>query len=96
MVVHIPLDKESIPKTAIAIPFGLFEFTVMAFGLNGASQSFQRSMDRVLHGLDYCFCYIDDIIIWSHSSEEHEVHLREVLSRLETKQMFSITTTNYY
>ena len=54
----------------------------MPFGLWNAGQSFQRFMDEVLEGLDYCFVYGDDVLIWSKSLEEHEQHLREVLSRM--------------
>ena len=54
----------------------------MPFGLRNAGQSFQRFMDRVLAGLDYCFVYVDDVLIGSKSLEEHEQHLREVLSRM--------------
>ena len=54
----------------------------MPFGLWNAGQSFQRFMDRVLSGLDYCFVYVDDVLIGSKSLEEHEQHLREVLSRM--------------
>ena len=39
-------------------------------------------MDEVLEGLDYCFVYVDDVLIGSKSLEEHEQHLREVLSRM--------------
>ena len=40
-------------------------------------------MDEILAGLDYCFVYLDDILVASRSVEEHEVHLREVLTRLQ-------------
>ena len=69
-------------KTAIITPFGLWEFIRMPFGLRNAGQSFQRFMDEVLDGLDFCFVYLDDVLIGSKSPEEHVLHLREVLSRL--------------
>ncbi len=49
-----------IPKTAIIMPFGLWEFLRMTFGLRNAGNSFQRYMDRVLSGLDFIFVYLDD------------------------------------
>ena len=54
----------------------------MPFGLRNAGQSFQRFMNKVLEGLDYCFIYVDDVLIGSKSLEEHMQHLREVLSRM--------------
>ena len=55
----------------------------MPFGLRNAGKSFQRFMERVLAGLDYCFIYVNDVLIGSKSLEEHEQHLREVLGRTE-------------
>jgi hypothetical protein len=48
----------------------------MSFGLCNAAQTFQRFMDNVLRGLEFCFAYIDDILMFSHTLEEHERHLR--------------------
>lgn len=80
---QIPVEETSIPKTAIITPFGLFEFTRMQFGLRNAAQSFQRFMHEVLHGLDFCFSCLDDILIASHDLEEHKKHLRQVFDRLQ-------------
>ena len=55
----------------------------MPFGLRNAAQTFQRFIDQVLHGLPFCFRYIDDLLIASPSPEEHLQHLRLVLQRLE-------------
>ena len=79
---QVPVRPQDVHKTAVITPFGLFEFIRMAFGLCGAGQTFQRMMDDVLAGLEYCFCYMDDILVGSSSEEEHHRHLREVLTRL--------------
>jgi cleavage and polyadenylation specificity factor subunit 1 len=68
---------------AIATPFGLFEFLQMTFGLRNAGNTFQQQMDRIMAGLDFVFVYLDDVIIGSHSVEEHVQHLRILFQRLQ-------------
>ena len=77
-----PADKE---KTAFITPFGLHQFRVMPFGLTNAPSTFQRLMSMVLAGLSWvtCLVYLDDIIIFSRTVEEHLQRLTEVLQRLK-------------
>lgn len=81
----IAVAPEDVYKTAVITPFGLFEFLRMPFGLRNASQTFQRFMNEILAPIkDFCFAYIDDIIIASENEEEHATHLRklfEILSK---------------
>jgi cleavage and polyadenylation specificity factor subunit 1 len=69
-------------RPAICTPFGLFEFRRMPFGLRNAGNTFQRMIDRILAGLSFVYCYLDDIIIASRDQQEHLEHLREVFYRL--------------
>ena len=81
---QIPMSPSSREKTAFATPFGLFEFDVMPFGLHNAPATFQRLMNHILRDCQ-SFArayYIDDIVIFSQSWEEHVRHLSEVFKRL--------------
>ena len=88
-----PADKE---KTAFATPFGLHQFRVMPFGLTNAPSTFQRLMSLVLSGLCWkmCLVYLDDIIIFSQTVEEHLQRLAEVLRRL--KDVGLKASANFY
>ena len=54
----------------------------MPFGLMGAHATFQRMMDRVIHGLNFAAAYLNDLIIFSELWEEHLTHIQMVLERL--------------
>ena len=82
----VEVDDESKPKTAFATHSGLYEFRRMPFGLANAPSTFQRLMHAVLRGLQYhiCLVYLDDIIIYSRSFDEHLENLNDVFSRLRS------------
>ena len=80
---QVPVAPQSRSRTAFTTPFGLYQFRVMPFGLQGAPSTFQRMMDVLLKGIrEYADAYLDDLVIFSHTWEEHCKHLRAVLSRL--------------
>ena len=68
---------------AVITPFGLFQFLRMAFVLRNGGSSFQRMMDRVISGLAFAFCYLDDIHVASRSPEEHMTHLRILFQQVQ-------------
>ena len=80
---QVPLCSEDKEKTAFPTPKGLYQFTTMPFGLSGAPATFQRMMDSVLRDTEqFTGVYLDDIIIYSDSWEDHLEHLKEILRRL--------------
>ena len=83
---HIALDKQSIKKTAFCTPFGKYEYLKVPFGLAQAPSYFQKLMNKVLNGLNFAFSYLDDIIIFSNTAEEHLKHIQIVFDRLKAAQ----------
>ena len=77
-----PEDRE---KTAFILPNGLYQFETMPFGLCNAPATFQRLMQTVLRGLfpSKCLIYLDDIIVFGQTAEEHDRNLTEVLRRIQ-------------
>ena len=86
---QIRVHPHSQEKTAFITPQGLFEFRVMPFSLTNAPAIFQRLMEEVLRGInpesgpDFVSAYIDDILVFSSTLEEHLAHLELVMKRLE-------------
>ena len=81
---------EDIPKTAFKTRYGLYEYLVMPFGLCGAPATFQRLMNDIFREhLDvFVLVYLDDILIYSRSMEEHREHLRIVLGILRRHKLY--------
>ena len=77
--------------TAFLTRFGLFESLVMPFGLTGAPTTFQRFInDSLREYLDqFCSAYLDDILIYSRTKEEHITHVKKVLERLRSAGLFA-------
>ena len=80
---HIALDKDPIKNTAFVAPFGKYEYLKVPFGLAQAPAYFQNLMNKVLNGLNFTLAYLDDVIIFSETAEEHLKHIQIVLTRLK-------------
>ncbi|KAJ9524507.1 hypothetical protein QJQ45_019534 [Haematococcus lacustris] len=88
---QIRVAPEDIHKTAFRTRYGHFEFTVLPFGLCNAPATFQRLMNDVLHDLldDCVLVYLDDILIFSRTPQEHIAHLRRVLDLLRKHKLYA-------
>lgn len=102
---NIRIRKGEEYLTAFRTRFGLYESLVMPFGMTGAPATFQRYINNALREhLDiFCTAYLDDILIYSRTREEHQEHLRLVLAALReaglyanrSKCEFSVTETKF-
>ncbi|GJW60763.1 putative reverse transcriptase domain-containing protein [Tanacetum coccineum] len=88
---QLRVHEEDIPKTAFRTRYGHVKFTVMPFGLTNAPAVFMDLMNWVCKPyLDkFIIVFINDILIYSKSKEEHEVHLKLVLELLKKKKLFA-------
>jgi hypothetical protein len=86
---QIPLDRESREKTSFTTVFGQYQFVRMPFGLATAPSAFQSIMNLILRGLNWVhlMCYMDDILIFSSSFDQHLDLLCQVFTRLRDANM---------
>jgi transposase InsO family protein len=80
------IEEKDRPKTAFVTPWGLYEWNRIPFGLMNAPACFQRHMEEIIHDFrDKCAIpYLDDVIVYSKTFEEHLQHVSEVLKKLKT------------
>ena len=79
---HIGLTVDSIPKIAFTSPFGKYEYVKVPFRLAQAPAYFQELMTGVLKDLPFAMAYLDNIIIYSSTPEEHLQHIKTVFKKL--------------
>ena len=84
---HILLDEASIPKTAFTSPFGKYECIKVPFGLTQAQAYFQELMTGILKDFNFSIAYLDDIIIFSRTAEEHLNHIKQVFEKLRSMHL---------
>jgi hypothetical protein len=88
---QLKIRESDIPKTAFRTRYGLYEYTVMSFGLTNAPAYFMYLMNKVfMEYLDrFVVVFIDDILVFCKTMEEDEEHLRSVLEKLRSNQLYA-------
>jgi hypothetical protein len=88
---QIKIHPKDVPKIAFSTRYGLYEYLVMSFGLTNAPAHFMHLMNSIfMPELDkFIVVFIDDILIYSKSEEEHAQHLRVILQRLRDHQLYA-------
>src|SRR3954467_14490175 len=88
---QVKIREKDIPKTAFTTRYGLYEYTVMSFGLTNAPVYFMNMMNKVfMEFLDkFVVVFIDDILIYSKSNEENEEHLRLILEKIREHKLYA-------
>ena len=88
---QVRLSEESIPRTAFRTKYGSFEFLVLPFGLTNAPSFFMTLMNEVFADFidKFMVIYLDDILIYSESWEDHLEHIRKVLHRLREHKLYA-------
>ena len=84
---HIPLDKPSILKTAFNSTFRKYEYVKVPFGLAQAPAYFQELMTGILKDFSFAIAYLDNIIIFSKTPQEHLSHIRKVFEKLRSAKL---------
>jgi hypothetical protein len=88
---QMKIREQDFPKTAFTTRYGLYEFMVVSFGLTNTPAYFMNLMNKVfMEVLDlFVVVFIDDILIYSETAEEHEEHLRIVLEKLRQQKLYA-------
>jgi transposase InsO family protein len=88
---QIRIAPEDVPKTAFTTPIGHYEYLVLCFGLTNAPATFQSLMNRLFapHLGKFVVVYLDDILVFSATPEEHVKHLRIVLETLRANNLYA-------
>ena len=88
---RLRVQEGDVPKTAFRTRYGNYEFLVMPFGLTNAPVAFMDLMNQIFHPyLDrFVIVFIDDILVYSGSLEEHSEHLRIVLQTLRERELYA-------
>ena len=88
---QIPMEEKDIFKTAFLTRYGLYEWVVLPMGLTNSPATFMRLMNQSFRDfLDkFVLAFLDDILIYSQTIEDHEIHIRQVLGRLRELGLYA-------
>jgi hypothetical protein len=88
---QLKIRELDIPKTAFRTRYGLYDYTVMSFGLTNVLAYFMYLMNKVFmeYLVKFIVVFIDDILVFSKMKEEHEKHLRLVLEKLRSNKLYA-------
>jgi hypothetical protein len=102
---RIRMSPESEDYTTFRTRYGTYKYKVLPFGLMNGPATFQRFINDILmeHLDDFCSAYMDDILLYSSTKEEHEIHVKKIMSILQAhglqadikKSEFSVTKTKF-
>ena len=84
---QVPLTERAKEISAFVTPDGLYQYTVMPFGMKNAPATYQRMINNVLSGVQGCGAYIDDLVLYSNSWVQHLQQLRSLLCRLQDAKL---------
>jgi len=79
---QVPLTSRAVPVSSFVTPSGLWEWTVLPFGFRNAPATFQRLMTYITSDLVGVRCYLDDLVVWSETWEDHLIRLRSLFQAL--------------
>ena len=87
---QIKISPEDVPKTAFRTPMGHYQWRVLSMGLTNAPSTFQQLMNQYFAHVigKFVVIYIDDILIYSRSKEEHYQHIEQVLEILDREDLY--------
>ena len=80
---QVPLSEEPKAISAFATPDGLYQYTVMPFGMRHVPATFQWMINHIIAGLEGCAAYLDDVVVYSQTFEDHMLQLRTLLNKFK-------------
>lgn len=79
---QLKLHEDSTKYCTFNTPFGRYSFLRLPFGIISASEIFHRAMEHIIEGLEGVCAYVDDIVVWGSSLQEHNQRLFQLLQRV--------------